>query len=59
MKTPPDPSRPDWSAFDRMTPAERHAAALADPDAQPLTPQDMRRIRRTPQLWVLRRALAL
>jgi putative transcriptional regulator len=59
MKTPPDPFRPDWSAFDRMTPAEHHAAALADPDAQPLTTQDMRRMRRTPQVKVVRRALAL
>jgi putative transcriptional regulator len=42
-----------------MTPAERHAAALADPDAQPLTPQGMRRMRRTPRVRVIRRALAL
>jgi putative transcriptional regulator len=42
-----------------MTPAERHAAALADSDAQPLTPDDMRRMRRTPSVKVIRRALAL
>lgn len=26
--------------IDQMTPAERHAAVFADPDAQPLTPQE-------------------
>ena len=59
MKTPPEPSPVDWSRFDRMTPTERHEAALGDPDAQPLTPADMRRMRRTPQVRVVRRALAL
>ncbi len=27
----------DWSRFDALTEAEVHAAALADPDAQPLS----------------------
>ena len=27
----------DWSRFDALTDEEAHAAALADPDAQPLT----------------------
>lgn len=45
-----DPSPQDWSRFDAMTEAERHAAALSDPDAQPLTPEDFRRMRRTPQV---------
>jgi putative transcriptional regulator len=49
----------DWSRFDAMTAAERHAAALADPDAQPLTPEDMKRMRRVPQVWIIRRALHL
>ena len=30
----------DWSRVEAMTAAERHAAALADPDAQPLTAED-------------------
>ena len=42
-----------------MTEAERHAAALSDPDAQPLTPENMRHMRRTPQVSVIRRALRL
>ena len=42
-----------------MTEAELHVAALGDPDAQPLTPDDMRRMKRTPQVKIVRRALAL
>jgi len=51
--------RHDWSRFDAMTPAERHAAALADPDAQPLTDADMARMKRTPRVQIIRRALKL
>jgi putative transcriptional regulator len=54
-----DPTPHDWSRFDAMTEAERHAAALSDPDAQPLTPEDFRRMRRTPQVKIIRRALGL
>jgi len=49
----------DWSRLDAMTPGERHAAALADPDAKPLTPGDFKRMKRTPQARVIRRALGL
>ena len=31
------PGKHDWSRFDALTDVEVHAAALADPDAQPLT----------------------
>lgn len=48
-----------WSRFDAMTPDERRAAAFADPDAKPLTPEDLSRTRRTPQVRVIRRALGL
>ena len=34
-------------------------AALADPDAQPLTPADFKRMKRTPQVKIIRRALEL
>jgi putative transcriptional regulator len=34
-------------------------AALADPDAQPLTPADVKRMRRTPQAKIIRRALGM
>lgn len=45
--------------FDTMSDAERHAAALRDPDAQPLVPDDFKRMRRTPQVKIIRRALGL
>ena len=43
----------------RMTSAAIEAAARADRDAQPLTPGDLRRMKRTPQAKIIRRALAL
>jgi len=55
MKT----TKHDWSRADAMTDEEIHAAALADPDAQPLTPERLARMRRTPQVKVIRRALDL
>ena len=42
-----------------MTPAAIERAARADRDAQPLTDADLRRMRRTPQAKVIRRALDL
>jgi putative transcriptional regulator len=49
----------DWRRADAMTEDEIHAAALADPDAQPLTPERLARMRRTPQVRIVRRALGL
>jgi putative transcriptional regulator len=54
-----DPAAQDWSRFDAMTEAERHEAALNDPDAQPLTPEDFRRMHRTPRVKIIGRALGL
>ena len=59
MKTTPETSSHDWSRFDAMTEADRHAAALKDPDARPLTPERMASMKRTPQVRVIRRALKL
>lgn len=42
-----------------MTETEVTTAALADPDAQPLTDEDMKRMKRVPRTKALRRALAL
>ena len=42
-----------------MTEAEVLAAALSDPDAQPLTPEDFQRMQRTPRAKIIRRALGL
>src|SRR5689334_21679902 len=49
----------DWSRADAMTDEEIHAAALADPDAQPLTQKRLATMRRTPQVRIIRRALGL
>ncbi|MGD9506099.1 MAG: helix-turn-helix domain-containing protein [Syntrophobacteraceae bacterium] len=48
-----------WRRFDAMTDEERRAAALRDPDAQPITPENMGKMSRTPQVKVIRRALGL
>jgi putative transcriptional regulator len=42
-----------------MSDAERHAAAKNDPDAQPFSEADLLRMKRVPQVKVIRRALAL
>ena len=49
----------DWSEADALTDEEIHAAALADPDAQPLTPERLAKMRRLPRTKSLRRALGL
>lgn len=59
MTTTADDPAQAWDRLDAMSEAERHAAALQDPDAQPLTPEDMPKLRRTPQVRVIRRALGL
>ncbi len=42
-----------------VAPEEIERAARADPDAQPLTDADLKRMKRTPQAKVIRRALEL
>jgi putative transcriptional regulator len=49
----------DWSRLDAMTDEQAHAAALNDPDAQPLTETDFARMRPVPRAKTLRRALGL
>lgn len=58
MKKTPKLSH-DWSRLDAMTDAEIEAAALDDPDAQPLTEADFERMERVPQIRTIRRALKL
>ncbi|MFP5211799.1 MAG: helix-turn-helix domain-containing protein [Acidobacteriota bacterium] len=53
------PTKNNWDRFDAMTEEERHTAALNDPDAQPITPENEGRMKRTPQVKVIRRALGL
>jgi putative transcriptional regulator len=49
----------DWSAADALTEEQVHAAALADPDAQPLTAERLAKMRRVPPTVGIRRALKL
>jgi len=49
----------DWSAVDALTEEQVHAAALADPDAQPLTEERLAKMRRVPRTRSIRRALGL
>jgi putative transcriptional regulator len=49
----------DWSAADALTEEEIHAAALADPDAQPITEEDLKRMPLVPRTVTIRRALKL
>jgi putative transcriptional regulator len=49
----------DWSRFDALTEDEVHAAALADPDAQPWTHEQLAEARCTPRVKIIRRALRL
>lgn len=49
----------DWSATDAMTDEQIHTAALADPDAQPLTEDRLAKMRPVPRAKTLRRALGL
>ena len=58
-KTPESKPKFDWSAVDALTDEQIHAAALADPDAQPLTEERLAEMRRVPRVKTLRRALKL
>jgi putative transcriptional regulator len=48
----------DWSRLDAMTDEEVHAAAMRDPDAQPLTDEDMARMKRVARKDAASRARA-
>jgi len=49
----------DWAALRAMTEEEINAAALSDPDNPPLTPERQARLKRVPQVKVMRRVLHL
>ena len=58
----PDPANPhktDWTAFDARTEAENTAAALAEPDAQPATPEQLARARRVVNVRAIREKFGL
>ena len=47
----------DWARLDAMTDEQVVAAALSDPDAQPLTPEQLAKMRRVSRVKVLRQRL--
>jgi putative transcriptional regulator len=49
----------DWRRADAMTEAQVHAAAIADPDAHPMTDEEFARAQKIPRLKIIRRALGL
>jgi putative transcriptional regulator len=57
--TKPIEDKTDWARLRAMTDEEVTAAATSDPDAQPLTPEQLRAARRVPRTKTLRRALAM
>ena len=61
MSNKADSGKPagDWDRFNAMSAKARRTAALADPDAKPLTSEDLKGMRRTPQVKIIRRALGL
>jgi putative transcriptional regulator len=57
--TRPLEDKTDWNRIQAMTDEEVMAAALSDPDAQPLTPERLSRMKRVPRSKTIRRALRL
>jgi putative transcriptional regulator len=56
---PKKPPKSDWRAFDAISEADRHRAALSDADAQPSTEAQLARARRVPSVRALRQKLKL
>ena len=57
--TRPLEDKTDWARLRAMTDEEVLAAAMSDPDARPLTDEQLRTARPVPRAKTLRRALAL
>jgi putative transcriptional regulator len=51
--------RTDWARIDAMTDEEVVAAAKSDPDAQPLTPEQLAKMRRVSRVKMLRQRLEM
>ncbi len=56
---PPPRGRTDWAKLDAMSDEEVVAAALADPDAKPLTAKELARMRRVSRVKALRQRLGM
>jgi putative transcriptional regulator len=57
--TKPLEDKTDWARLRAMTDEEVTAAAMSDPDARPMTPEQLRAARRVPRTKTLRRVLGL
>jgi putative transcriptional regulator len=57
--TQPLTEKTDWGRLRAMTDEEVTAAAESDPDARPMTPEQLRNAKRVPRSKSLRRALGL
>ena len=49
----------DWKALDKLSDEEVLRRALSDPDANPLTEEDFKRLKRSPRVRIVRMALGL
>jgi putative transcriptional regulator len=49
----------DWARFDTLTDESVIARAMTDPDNRPLTGDDLKRMKRRPRAYVVRRALRM
>ena len=49
----------DWARFDTPTDESVIARAMTDPDNRPLTSDDLKRMKRRPRAYVVRRALRM
>ena len=56
---PKKPPKADWRAFDAMGDAQRHRAAVSDPDCPPASRAQLARARRVPTVAALRAKLKL
>ncbi len=59
MKKTAQRTKHDWSRVDAMTDEERHAAAMADPDARPMTEAEWARMKPVRRVSIIRRAFRL
>ena len=59
MKKTAQRTKHDWSRVDAMIDEERHAAAMADPDARPMTEAEWARMKPVPRVSIIRRAFRL
>ncbi len=57
--TPISEAKFDWSAVDALTDGQILAAAMAGPDAQPITEENFKKTRLVPRTITIRRALKL